>query len=73
MSAQQADLLTSELWAIRRAGEPVIRKICRTFLILEGLDPAVEIEWDQISLQDMAETAKAELYAAQAARLKVEN
>jgi hypothetical protein len=53
--------------------EPVIRKICRTFLILEGLDPAVEIEWDQISLQDMAETAKAELYAAQAARLKAEN
>ena len=73
MSAQQADLLTSELWAIRRAVEPVIRKICRTFLILEGLDPAVEIEWDQISLQDMAETAKAELYAAQAAKLKAEN
>ena len=73
MSAQQADLLTSELWAIRRAVEPVIRKICRTFLILEGLDPAVEIEWDEISLQDMAETARAELYAAQAAKLKMEN
>ena len=73
MSAQQADLLTSELWAIRRAVEPVIRKICRTFLVLEGLDPAVEIEWDEISLQDMAETARAELYAAQAAKLKAEN
>ena len=73
MSAQQADLLTSELWAIRRAVEPAIRKICRTFLVLEGLDPAVEIEWDEISLQDMAETARAELYAAQAAKLKAEN
>ena len=69
----QADLLTNELWAIRRAVEPAIRKICRTFLVLEGLDPAVEIEWDEISLQDMAETARAELYAAQAAKLKAEN
>ena len=72
MSVQQADLLTSELWAIRRAVEPMIRKICRTFLVLEGLDPAVEIVWDEISLQDMAETARAELYRAQAAKLKME-
>ena len=69
MSGQQADLLTTELWAIRRAVEPVIRKICRTYLVLEGLDPTVEIEWDEISLQDMAETAKAELYRAQARRV----
>ena len=73
MSAQQADLLTSELWAIRRAVEPVIRKICRTFLILEGLDPEVEILWDEISLQDMAETARAELYRAQARKLTVDS
>ena len=71
MSAQQADLLTSELWAIRRTVEPVIRKICRTFLILEGLDPAVEIVWDDISLQDMAETARAELYRAQARNMEM--
>ena len=73
MSAQQADLLTSELWAIRRCVEPVIRKICRTYLLLEGLDPAVEIVWDEISLQDMAETAKAELYRAQAEKLRIDH
>ena len=73
MSAQQADLLTSELWALRRAVEPVIRKICRTWLILEGYDPAVEIEWDEISLQDLAETARAELYRAQARKLTVDS
>ena len=73
MSAQQADLLTSELWAIRRCVEPVIRKICRTWLLLEGYDPALEIVWDEISLQDMAETARAELYRAQAGKLKAEN
>ena len=73
MSAQQADLLTSELWAIRRAVEPVIRRICGTWLILEGLDPKVEIVWDEISLQDMAETARAELYRAQARKLTIDS
>ncbi len=72
MSAQQADLLTSELWALRRAVEPVIRKICKVWLVLEGYDPQVEIVWDEISLQDMAETARAELYRAQAARMRNE-
>ena len=42
------------------------------WLVLEGYDPSVEIEWDEISLQDMAETARAELYAAQAAKLAME-
>ncbi len=72
MSAQQADLLTSELWAIRRAVEPVLRKICRTWLVLEGLDPSVEIQWDEISLMDLAESARAELYRAQAEKLNLE-
>ena len=73
MSAQQADLLTSELWAIRRSVEPVIRKICKLWLVLEGYDPKMEIVWDEISLQDMAETARAELYRAQAEKLRIEN
>ncbi len=72
MSAQQSDLLTSELWAIRRAVEPVLRKICRTFLVLEGMEPTVDICWDDISLQDMAETARAELYRAQTEKLNLE-
>ena len=72
MSTQQADLLTSELWALRRTVEPVVRKICRTFLMLEGLDPEVEILWNDISLQDITEEAKAELYLAQAAKARKE-
>ena len=66
MSAQQADILTGELWALRRAVEPALRRICKTFLALEGLDDRVDILWDEISLQDMTEQAKAELYQAQA-------
>ena len=72
MSTQQADLLTSELWALRRTVEPVLRKVCRTFLALEGLDPRVEILWDDISLQDITEQARAELYHAQAEKYRAE-
>ena len=72
MSTQQADLLTSELWALRRTVEPAVKKICRTFLMLEGLDPEVEILWNDISLQDITEEAKAELYLAQAAKARKE-
>lgn len=66
MCAQQADLLTSELWALRRTVEPALEQICRTYLALEGRDPQVEILWDDISLQDITEEAKADLYTAQA-------
>ena len=66
MSTQQADILTSELWALRRTVEPVLQKICKTYLALEGLDDRVEIEWKDISLQDITEEARAELYKAQA-------
>ena len=72
MSAQQVDLLTSELWALRRTVEPVIRKICRMYLALEGLDDRVEILWDEISLQDMAEQAQAQLRMAQAEQLRAQ-
>lgn len=70
MSTQQADLLTSELWALRRTVEPAVRKICRTYLALEGLDDRFEIEWDDISLQDITQEAQAALYRAQAEKYK---
>ncbi len=72
MSTQQADILTSELWALRRTVEPAIRKICRTFLALEGLDDRVEIQWNDISLQDITEEAQADLYKAQAEKARRE-
>ena len=72
MSGQQADILTSELWALRRTVEPAVRKICRTYLALEGLDDRVSIHWDDISLQDITEEAKAELYKAQAEKARRE-
>lgn len=65
MSAQQADLLTSELWSIRRTVEPALRRICQTWLRLEGYACGFTIVWDEISLQDITEQAKAGLYRAQ--------
>lgn len=72
MSTQQADLLTSELWALRRTVEPAMQKICRTFLALEGMDDRVEIVWDDISLQDITQEAQADLYRAQAEKYRNE-
>ena len=72
MSKQQADLLTSELWAIRRAVEPVLLRICKTFLALEGLDTRLELKWEDISLQDIAEVAQAQLLLAQAEKYRAE-
>ena len=72
MSTQQADILTSELWAIRRTVQPVVEKICRTYLALEGMDNRVDILWDDISLQDITEEAKADLYKAQAEKYRRE-
>ena len=72
MSTQQADILTSEIWALRRTVEPVLRKICRTFLAFEGLDDRLEIIWNDISLQDITQEARAELYRAQAEKARAD-
>ena len=42
------------------------------YLVLEGLDDQVKIEWNDISLQDITEEAKAELYRAQAAKARTD-
>ncbi len=70
MSTQQADILTSELWALRRTVEPTVQKVCRSFLAYEGLDDKVEIIWNDISLQDITQEAQADMYRAQAERYR---
>ncbi len=72
MSTQQADILTSEIWALRRTVEPALTKACKMFLACEGLDDRVEILWNDISLQDITQEAQAELYKAQAEKYRAE-
>lgn len=66
MSAQQTDLLTTELWHYRGILEPVVARIGREYLKREGLSTDLTVTWDEISLQDEVETARARLYTAQA-------
>lgn len=68
MSQQQLDTLTSELWAIRRAVEPALERICNLWLRLNGYGGSARILWDDISLQDMVAEAQAALLRAQAAQ-----
>ncbi|MDD6275477.1 MAG: serine/threonine protein phosphatase [Clostridia bacterium] len=72
MSAQQADVLTSELEAYRRILTPVIQKICRLWLVTNGYGGETEIVWDDITLQDEVELAKAQLYKAQSRKIEQE-
>ena len=66
MSGQQADILTSEITAIRRSLSPVIERICDMWFKLRGEKPEYKVVWDEINLQDAVEEARAELYRAQA-------
>jgi len=70
MSAQQADLLTSEITAIRRSLEPVLCRVAELWLRLHGYDDRLELKWEDINLQDIVEEARAGLYQAQAEQLK---
>ena len=64
MSSQQADMLTSELWALRRTLTPTLERICRTWLALEGFGGRAEIVWSDISLQDLLDEARAAYFRA---------
>ena len=70
MSAQQADILTSELEFYRRLLSPVIIQIATAFLRLMGSNSSVSVEWDNINLQDEVELAESRLKNAQALEIE---
>ena len=73
MSAQQADMMTSEVYAIRRSLTPVVERICELWLRLHGYAPKVEVQWEDINLQDLVEEARAQLYWQQTRSLQMDN
>ena len=73
MSSQQADMMTSELEALRRTLSVPLERICRLWLRLHGYDERCAVAWDEVNLQDGVEEAKALLYREQARRLRIEN
>lgn len=72
MSSQQADILTSEIAAIRRSLEPVVERVCEWWLRLRGYDDRVDVDWLDVNLQDEESEAKAALYRAQARAVEEE-
>lgn len=72
MSAQQADLMTSEITALRRTLEPAVERICEMWLRLHGWGGDVTVDWADINLQDFVEEARAKLYLAQAEAIREE-
>ena len=72
MSSQQADILTSEIAAIRRSLEPVVERICELWLRLKGFDERIEVDWLDVDLQDEESEARAALYRAQARAVEEE-
>lgn len=72
MSHQQADALTTELENYRRILTPVIRKIGKMYLNSQGSVQDFDVIWNDITLQDQAEDAKAALYYAQTEKIKME-
>lgn len=73
MSSQQADMLTTEITALRRTLTPVVERVCRLWLRMRGYACGFQVEWDDINLQDAVEEARAELYREQARKLRLEN
>lgn len=73
MSSQQADIMTSEIDAIRRGLEPVVERICEFWLRLRGRDDQVSVDWLEVNLQDEETQARAALYRAQARTLEEEH
>ncbi|MBQ8922908.1 MAG: serine/threonine protein phosphatase [Oscillospiraceae bacterium] len=73
MSAQQADILTSELEYFRRILSPMLRKIGAAVLHSAGYALTPEIEWSNINLQDETELAEARLKNAQAKEIELRN
>ncbi|MEG1917147.1 MAG: serine/threonine protein phosphatase [Oscillospiraceae bacterium] len=73
MSSQQADMLTTEITAIRRTLTPMLERICGLWLRMHGYGCGFVIDWEDINLQDEVEDARAALYQEQARKLRMEN
>ena len=69
MSAQQTDILTSEIDFYRSLLDPTLRQLFETFLHLEGFDSDFEIVWEAATLQDIVELSRAGYYDAQTKKI----
>ncbi len=50
----------------------MVLKVCRTWLMLEGLSRECEVVWEEITMQDEVDHANARYYTARARKLERE-
>ena len=73
MSVQQLEILNSELESYRRILNPIINKICKTWMQLKGIDLEFKINWCSINLRDELRSANARLLKARAREIELKN
>ena len=73
MSVQQLEILNSELESYRRLLNPVINKICNTWMQLKGINSDFNIKWSCINLQDELREANTRLLKAKAEEIEIKN
>ncbi|MBI3911450.1 MAG: hypothetical protein HY320_11030 [Armatimonadetes bacterium] len=73
LSAQQADLLISNIEALRRAVQPQIDYLIDLRQRLRGRAGRIRVAWTPVNLQDMTEQARADAWREQARQRRIEN
>ena len=73
MSVQQLEILSSELESYRRLLNPVINKICSTWMNLKRIDLDFKINWCLINLKDELRSANSRLLKARAEEIELKN
>lgn len=73
MSVQQLEILNSELESYRRILNPVINKICNTWMQLKEINSDFKINWCLINLKDELRYANARLLKARAREIELKN
>ena len=73
MAVQQLEILNSELESYRRILNPVINKICNTWLDLKKIKTDFKIKWLCINLKDELRSANAEFLKARIKEIEIKN
>jgi hypothetical protein len=73
LAAQQAELIVTQIEAIRRSVMPQVEQIVETRQRLAGKSGRYKLKWTPITLHDRTEQARARAWEAQAAQREIAN
>lgn len=73
LSQQQADMIIATIDAIRLEIEPAYMLVLNWWARSQGIRDELVPQWASVSLQDVVETARADLFAAQAQKQRIAN